>query len=270
MDLVAPVINDIISTIGYSSSSVTIGLPSATDGNSVTEYIISCNGQEQIVNANEKSAIITGLSVGEKVRVQVSARDAAGNRSEPVSADIMAKNPVITSPVDGEIFTVGGKETVSLEGKATVGGDTTYHVYWRKQGTDGWNELDSSVSRIQNKGFYTDTITASLDLSNLEPGKYDVRYVATDSDDMSVERIVVYNVNNIIPSTIVGLSAQGDIHSINLSWALAAEYDVDTYRIYRRIAGSSDWALLYELTGGATIPLILTRLLKRVLFTSIL
>ena len=250
LDLVAPVINDIISTIGYSSSSVTIGLPSATDGNSVTEYIISCNGQEQIVNANEKSAIITGLSVGEKVRVQVSARDAAGNRSEPVSADIMAKNPVITSPVDGEIFTVGGKETVSLEGKATVGGDTTYHVYWRKQGTDGWNELDSSVSRIQNKGFYTDTITASLDLSNLEPGKYDVRYVATDSDDMSVERIVVYNVNNIIPSTIVGLSAQGDIHSINLSWALAAEYDVDTYRIYRRIAGSSDWALLYELTGG--------------------
>ena len=88
------------------------------------------------------------------------------------------------------------------------------------------------------------------DLKNVKDGSYNVVFQLIDSDGEYDEFSMTIIVDNTIPSTIVGLLAQGDIRFIDLSWAIAAEYGITTYRIYRRVAGESDWNLLKELSGS--------------------
>lgn len=87
------------------------------------------------------------------------------------------------------------------------------------------------------------------ELTDVTAGIHDVVFQLTNVDSEACFLTEQITVVLDTPDTVVGLMAQSDVNSIYLTWSIAAEYDVDTYRVYRRDVGQSDWTLLSELSG---------------------
>jgi hypothetical protein len=88
------------------------------------------------------------------------------------------------------------------------------------------------------------------DLEGVADGTHTVGFEFTDADGESDYAEAEITVDNTPPAAIAGLVVQGDLYSIYLSWSIAAEYRVDTYRIYRRVSGTENWSLLAERSGN--------------------
>lgn len=99
---------------------------------------------------------------------------------------------------------------------------------------------------ITNNGVVYQT---EWDVADLESGVYTIAFRLVDADGESSTYSEEITVNNKAPSPIVALTVQGDVDAIYLSWSLAAEYNVNTYRIYRRVSGEESWTLLKEKSG---------------------
>lgn len=159
------------------------------------------------------------------------------------------------TPVVGQVFTdhnnyVGGEErtlyAIVNADAALDGGFGSFTVY-----------MDNGAVQSIPLADYTLTADGAvfawdwdLEDSNAADGIYTVEFCFKDADEETDISSAQITVENTPPAVIEGLMAQGDLYSIHLSWSIAAEYRVDTYRIYRRVSGTDTWSLLAQKSGN--------------------
>ena len=117
----------------------------------------------------------------------------------------------------------------------------------------GKAENSEEWSDLYHKEFdtYAEIISFTLDTSNLETGKYQVKISLTDSAlNKSEDCIVTYDYRNCTLSAPV-LTAEGAGWSVNLSWTMENTEEIAGYYVYRRSSSSAKYSLIGSTTKSS-------------------
>lgn len=91
------------------------------------------------------------------------------------------------------------------------------------------------------------------DISQIENGEYEVIFRLTDPDGTQSELSRTVTVDRSIPSQISGISAIPDVNRIVVSWRMAKEANVTSYRIYRRTGENGSFYIIGRAEGRETL-----------------
>ena len=146
--------------------------------------------------------------------------------------------------------------------------DTTVYVRVNKFWDDEWhnvNDLKSWISctgvtveggsKYQYPAINSYTIDSdgiilelNLDIVAFGNGVHDLWFMVADPDTFSeVSFRAQININCGQPAAITGLGGLVDTDVVMLYWNMAPEYDVFSYRVYRRVQGDTEWIKVDEI-----------------------
>lgn len=174
----------------------------------------------------------------------------AGNlEMEPGTITVTTKGiPVITRVYTNNEDYVGGQQSTiyaMVNSDAALDGAEGRFFY-----INGYeNDIGGIVTDYTHNGSNA-IYKVNWPLDGIADGTYEVGFELLDADGERAVATALITVDNSAPSAIVGLLAQADHEAIYLSWSIAAEYRVNTYRVYRRVLGTDSWTLLAEKKGN--------------------
>ena len=95
--------------------------------------------------------------------------------------------------------------------------------------------------------------TIPWEVSTLEDGSYTLLFELTDVDGAIDTYSETVTIDRRVPAQIVGVAAIGDVQKIILTWAISAEADTVTYRVYRRAESDESFRLYAQIQGRDTL-----------------
>ncbi|SFW71095.1 Fibronectin type III domain-containing protein, partial [Paenibacillus sp. UNCCL117] len=192
------------------------------------------------------SHTLMALTNGESYELAVAAYDKSGNES--AKSEIVRATPKAGGPPPDVIppAAPGGLRTDSGDGKviltwypSTEDDQAGYRIYWRVSGAEAWNEADKlgresgyTVNGLTNGTTYEFAVSA-YDRSGNVSAKSETMY-ETPRNGETPDREP--------PAVPSGLKAEPGVRKIQLSWNPNTEEDLDSYRIYTRVDGSTTWS----------------------------
>ena len=90
------------------------------------------------------------------------------------------------------------------------------------------------------------------DLEGIEDGTYEVTFTLTDVDGVSDAYSEMITIDRSVPAQIMGVTAISDLDVIYISWAVAAEQDTHTYRIYRKAETDAKFRMIAQVNNRDT------------------
>ncbi|SDH69021.1 Fibronectin type III domain-containing protein [Sinosporangium album] len=192
-------------------TSITAAWDPATDNIAVTGYGVYLDNVKQGADQTDLTRVFDGLTTGQTYRIEVDARDAAGNRSPKARIDVMAI--VDTVP-----------PTVPPNFRTTSIGHTTVAV--------AWDPATDNVG-VAGYGVYLDGVKQGGDQTDLTYtfsglARGTTYSLAVDAVDVSgwgsnVAELVVSTLADTLPSIPPGFAATAGREQVTLAWQAATD-----------------------------------------------
>ncbi len=227
-----------------SSNSVKFEWKKPNGFDDIENYIIYKNG-EKYDETTYTSYTDTKLETGVEYKYSVSAVNSDGVISEQKTLIVTpACSSVKSISLPNSTNYIGGakkiKLTATMNDSLSKTGATGKFLY----SADGEAFKDACEANVNSNE--TDYI-GYWDLTDIETGKYTLRFLFTDKDGGQSFTDVEVNVDRTHPAKIDELTVVPKETSISLSWQISKEYDTTIYRIYRRAESETEFELISEI-----------------------
>ncbi len=228
------------------ATSVVITWDAAVDNMSIAGYEVFRDGESiGITGLTEYKD--SGVVLGTSYEYSVLAIDTAGNKS-PKSVSIFAVPNGIyiqkTTPVTGTAFGGSAKQTfrVYFANDNNSVGATAVMSY----SLDGinWTEVSMKGPYASGSSFYFDSSINAADITL--SGKYFIKYTVYDADGNASTCESDFYVDKTAPQMPENLSAVSEAGSVKITWDIAKEADVVSYRLYRSESENGTYKQIYS------------------------
>ena len=233
-----------------SSESVALKWSKPNGYDNVKEYIIYRDRQE-VGKTTDLTYTESGLTTGQEYRYEVAAVDTDGNISPRVMISVIPACPEIQSiGMPGGAFKIGGTQPIRITAAmdntlAFIGGTGKFYYSGDRE---NWTLIGEARPMGSEREYIVDWT-----LTGLSSGTYIVKFIFTDADGASKEKTVSVEVDRTPPEQIFGFAAFADVTNVKLSWGIAAEFDTNIYRIYRKADNETDYRLITEIRNRDTL-----------------
>lgn len=224
-------------------------------------YRKSGDGEYSLINDNYRyiNYFESDIELGVVYTYKITAVDENGNESDfsdevtgCISDDNTKPQVFSISPTNGSKIGENPEISVSCYDNFKLK-DVT--VQGKAENTDEW--FDLYYKEIDT---YAEVISFTLDTSEFETGKYQIKVSLTDSAlNKSEDYIAAYDYRKCTLSAPV-LTAEGVGWSVNLSWAMENTEEIAGYYVYRRSSSSAKYSVIgstkkntatdYDVTAG--------------------
>lgn len=237
-----------------SGSAITLKWNKPYDNAAIKGYRLYRDGQ-LIYEGSETSYKDKGLEENTLYTYYVKAFDTSGNESEESDrVDGAVYMPVILSVTPEDYEIVGGNElkiSVRCENKGNSTGNSLTIEYY-----DEKNERWITITRPalgQKENTVNYTINHIWDISELNiENDVDLRFLLTDADGNSTEKLVTYTVDRTAPFAPADIRAEDEGGIITVSWDISKSADCAGYFLYRTDIQTEETVLLADVKGRSS------------------
>ncbi|MBC2727213.1 MAG: Ig-like domain-containing protein, partial [Desulfosporosinus sp.] len=212
---------------------------------------VTWSSSDEDVATVDQTGLVTAVSAG-TAEITVTTSDQGFTATCQVTSVADTTAPTIQSVSPENAITLGGAQaqrlTVRAEDNEGSAGATARMEYSRDGQT--WTLIPGTV--IGPNGTSPFSFYIDWDLSTMTSGTYTLRYTVVDGAENSVQQTVTYQIDRTAPQAPQNLTATASPGSINLSWTMPADADVEYYRLYRAVAGGS-FQFLQKISGRTNV-----------------
>lgn len=234
-----------------SGSAITLKWNKPYDNVAVKGYRLYRDGQ-LIYEGSETTYKDKGLEENTLYTYYVKAFDTSGNESEEsdrVDGAVYMPGILSVTPEDYEI--VGGNQlelSVLCENKGNSTGNSLTIEYYDEK-NERWITI-TKPALGQKENTQTYVIKYTWDIGELNMGSnVDLRFILTDADGNSTEKLVTYTVDCTAPLAPAEVRAEDDGGIITISWDISKSADCAGYLLYRMDMETKEAVLLGDITG---------------------
>ena len=234
-----------------SGSAITLKWNKPYDNVAVKGYRLYRDGQ-LIYEGSETTYKDKGLEENTLYTYYVKAFDTSGNESEEsdrVDGAVYMPRILSVTPEDYEI--VGGEQleiSVLCENQGNSTGNSLTIEYYDEK-NDRWITI-TKPALGQKENTKTYVIKYTWDIGELNMGSdVDLRFILTDIDGNSTEKLVTYTVDCTAPAAPAKVRAEDDGGIITISWDISKSADCAGYLLYRMDMETKEAVLLGDITG---------------------
>ena len=221
---------------------------------SVTHYRVLVNN-EPAGETEETTWQLSNLTEGESCKVTVTGLTDTGEESASTSITVIPRSLPVC-----EIRTSLGSDEVSVSDSTIYGlldNSEKINPTQIRNLKGAFYYKDGEEEVLIGEAVFNPLLHTSLrifmetrsDISQLENGSYEVIFRVTDPDGVQSEMTKTITVDRSVPSVIEGVRAEPDVDKILVSWRMAKEANVTTYRIYRRTGETGSFYIIGRVEG---------------------
>lgn len=217
----------------------------------ISEYVVYRDGK-QIAETVETFYIDSKLEAEKEYTYTVRAKDETGTETDD-------SLPITVSPASPKI------EVAAFDADSVAYTTSDLHIKMAQKTllselkTEITNGKEKLTDSVKYDAVSADDISHHLNIEKLESGEYPVSVTVTDIDGATDSYTLTMHVLNNVPAPLT-LTSYAGCESATLTWQIAPEANVTSYRIYRKAEDEKIFTCIHTIEDRATLNYTDTKL----------